>query len=387
MARVRAAVRNIVLSAGAASRREGAALREHGDDRRPRAELLSLLADLPACPQCRRVRTPEGDWEELGAYLARRLGVELGPTGVRSASPADPPAREREPGCLSCLAAEPLTAVLFSVVCSIHGEVTVDPRTSLTAGGFRGPGALTLAAIPCAAEDRPGRQSRPARHHTRPDPARPNPAPARTSRWPAGQGSASAVVVAHEREGFDGSSRETAAPAGAAGLRGDRSGSPVRPGGGIRRRRRGGRYRAGWWPISASRSPGSMPSRAPPSLGSGSSVSGPVRSWWSRPRAVAPTSRSWSCSTGAPAPRRTGSRRSPFRFRFTSAPRIRISHRIRRADLQSALRARGKSADVFVYPGAGREFMHEGRPSFHPDAARQAWVRTLSFLQKNLKCG
>jgi dienelactone hydrolase len=29
--------------------------------------------------------------------------------------------------------------------------------------------------------------------------------------------------------------------------------------------------------------------------------------------------------------------------------------------------------------------MNDQRPSYHPDAARQAWARTLAFLQKNLK--
>jgi carboxymethylenebutenolidase len=54
-------------------------------------------------------------------------------------------------------------------------------------------------------------------------------------------------------------------------------------------------------------------------------------------------------------------------------------------EFKSALEKAGKSAEVYIYPGAGHAFMHEGRPSYHPDAARQAWARTLSFLQKYLK--
>jgi carboxymethylenebutenolidase len=53
--------------------------------------------------------------------------------------------------------------------------------------------------------------------------------------------------------------------------------------------------------------------------------------------------------------------------------------------LREGLRAAGKTAEIYTYPGAGHAFMHEGRESYRPDAARQAWARTLSFLQKRLK--
>lgn len=54
-------------------------------------------------------------------------------------------------------------------------------------------------------------------------------------------------------------------------------------------------------------------------------------------------------------------------------------------DLRNALKAAGKTGEVFVYPGAGHAFMNETRASYHADAARQAWARTLAFLQRNLK--
>ncbi len=41
--------------------------------------------------------------------------------------------------------------------------------------------------------------------------------------------------------------------------------------------------------------------------------------------------------------------------------------------------------DVYVYAGAGHAFMNETRPSYRPDAARQAWARTLAFLDRHLK--
>jgi carboxymethylenebutenolidase len=53
--------------------------------------------------------------------------------------------------------------------------------------------------------------------------------------------------------------------------------------------------------------------------------------------------------------------------------------------LRAGLHKAGKEAEVYVYAGAGHAFMHDGRPSYHPDAARQAWARTLGFLQKHLK--
>ena len=53
--------------------------------------------------------------------------------------------------------------------------------------------------------------------------------------------------------------------------------------------------------------------------------------------------------------------------------------------LRVSLAKAGRSSDLYVYPGAGHAFMHEGRPAFRPDAARQAWARMLQFLQKHLK--
>ena len=55
------------------------------------------------------------------------------------------------------------------------------------------------------------------------------------------------------------------------------------------------------------------------------------------------------------------------------------------AEFKAALEKAGKAADIYVYPGAGHAFMHEGRASYRPDAAKQAWARTLAFLQKYLK--
>jgi carboxymethylenebutenolidase len=53
--------------------------------------------------------------------------------------------------------------------------------------------------------------------------------------------------------------------------------------------------------------------------------------------------------------------------------------------LKAGLARAGKVGDVYVYAGAGHAFMNETRPSYHPDASKLAWARTLQFLQKYLK--
>jgi carboxymethylenebutenolidase len=53
--------------------------------------------------------------------------------------------------------------------------------------------------------------------------------------------------------------------------------------------------------------------------------------------------------------------------------------------LRAGLMEARKPVDVHVYAGAGHAFMNDARPSHHPDASRQAWARTLAFLQKHLK--
>ena len=52
---------------------------------------------------------------------------------------------------------------------------------------------------------------------------------------------------------------------------------------------------------------------------------------------------------------------------------------------REALKKAGKPADLYEYPGAGHAFMHDGAASYRADAAKIAWARTLSFLQKHLK--
>ena len=52
---------------------------------------------------------------------------------------------------------------------------------------------------------------------------------------------------------------------------------------------------------------------------------------------------------------------------------------------RTALAQAGKTSEIYVYPGAGHAFMHDGRASYRPDAAKQAWARMLAFLQRHLE--
>ncbi|HEX2043093.1 MAG TPA: dienelactone hydrolase family protein [Acidimicrobiales bacterium] len=53
--------------------------------------------------------------------------------------------------------------------------------------------------------------------------------------------------------------------------------------------------------------------------------------------------------------------------------------------LEEELTALGKEVRMFLYPGTAAAFFDDTRPEvYDPDAARQAWVRTLEFLRAKL---
>lgn len=53
--------------------------------------------------------------------------------------------------------------------------------------------------------------------------------------------------------------------------------------------------------------------------------------------------------------------------------------------LEQDLRAAGKQAEVFVYPGAQHAFFNDDRPEVHDaEASATAWDRTLAFLRSTL---
>ena len=53
--------------------------------------------------------------------------------------------------------------------------------------------------------------------------------------------------------------------------------------------------------------------------------------------------------------------------------------------LKAALTKAGKSFDIKVYPGAKHAFNNNTNADrYHPDAAKDAWTRTVNFFKKNL---
>jgi carboxymethylenebutenolidase len=55
-------------------------------------------------------------------------------------------------------------------------------------------------------------------------------------------------------------------------------------------------------------------------------------------------------------------------------------------DLEEQLRAAGKQIETHVYPGVDHAFLNDERPEvYSPDAASDAWRRTLSFLRAHLR--
>jgi carboxymethylenebutenolidase len=53
--------------------------------------------------------------------------------------------------------------------------------------------------------------------------------------------------------------------------------------------------------------------------------------------------------------------------------------------LKQALTKYGKEFDIKVYPGAPHAFFNDSRESYRPEAAKDAWERTLRFLNTYLK--
>jgi carboxymethylenebutenolidase len=52
---------------------------------------------------------------------------------------------------------------------------------------------------------------------------------------------------------------------------------------------------------------------------------------------------------------------------------------------RQALEREKKTFEIHVYPGAEHGFYCDERPSYHPQAAKLAWERTLGFFEKQLK--
>jgi carboxymethylenebutenolidase len=54
-------------------------------------------------------------------------------------------------------------------------------------------------------------------------------------------------------------------------------------------------------------------------------------------------------------------------------------------EMETALKAAGKTAEFILYPGAPHAFFADYRPSYRPDAAKDAWRRCITWFNKQLK--
>ena len=54
-------------------------------------------------------------------------------------------------------------------------------------------------------------------------------------------------------------------------------------------------------------------------------------------------------------------------------------------ELEARLKALGKAVEIHIYPGTGHAFFNDTRPEvYHPEAAADAWQRTIAFLRQQL---
>ena len=54
-------------------------------------------------------------------------------------------------------------------------------------------------------------------------------------------------------------------------------------------------------------------------------------------------------------------------------------------EMEAALKAAGKTAEFVLYPGAPHAFFADYRPSYRPEAAKDAWGRCLTWFNRYLK--
>ena len=55
------------------------------------------------------------------------------------------------------------------------------------------------------------------------------------------------------------------------------------------------------------------------------------------------------------------------------------------AEIEAELRKQGKDYEFHMYPGCGHGFHCNGRGSYRPESARDAWGKTMAWLDKHLK--
>jgi carboxymethylenebutenolidase len=55
--------------------------------------------------------------------------------------------------------------------------------------------------------------------------------------------------------------------------------------------------------------------------------------------------------------------------------------------MEDALKQAGIDTEIQVYEGAGHAFFNDTRQSYHPEAAADAWQRTLAWFRRYLGAG
>jgi carboxymethylenebutenolidase len=55
------------------------------------------------------------------------------------------------------------------------------------------------------------------------------------------------------------------------------------------------------------------------------------------------------------------------------------------AKIEAELKKHGKTYEFHMYPGSGHGFHCDARPSYRPEAARDAWGKTVAWFDKHLK--
>jgi carboxymethylenebutenolidase len=53
-------------------------------------------------------------------------------------------------------------------------------------------------------------------------------------------------------------------------------------------------------------------------------------------------------------------------------------------DYEAALKANGKTYEIYTYEGAGHGFNNDTGQRYHKEAAQLAWSRTVAFFKKHL---